>query len=133
MSTTTDTNANLKKLQAYCFANGIKVPWDKILAVGIYQDLKLVLPDGLMTNRQLFRAIGHHVNSPSYLKRIQVGKMRYGLKYKPTSRVTLSEAGIARHQFFKLHSSHNKPKNPNAKAPKIGYKSRKHQIPSTKP
>lgn len=98
---------NLKALQAYCFENKIKVPWDKVLAVGIYQDLKSLLPQGFLTSKQLFNAIGHHVNSPAYLKRLLKGTQRYGIGYKANGQVTAKEANAAKSQFFKLHA---KPK-----------------------
>jgi sRNA-binding protein len=126
MSAQDHAKQNLKKLQEYCFEHKLRVPWNKVLAIGIYQDLKQVLPNDLMTSRELFRALGHHVNSPSYLKRVSVGAQRYGLKYTLASRVTIGEAMIAKAQFFKLHAAHRKAQKSKAK---IAHKSKKHLIP----
>lgn len=106
------TQQDLKTLQAFCFENKIKVPWDKVLTIGIYHELKAMLPEGLLTSRQLFRAIGHHVNSPSYLKRLVVGAQRFGLGYQHGALVTVAEAHSAKSQFFKLHSNKNPRKSP---------------------
>lgn len=106
------TQQDLKNLQAFCFENKIKVPWDKVLTIGIYQDLKAILPEGLLTSRQLFKAIGHHVNSPSYLKRLVVGAQRFGIGYQHGAIVTVAEANSAKAQFFKLHAKKKQRKSP---------------------
>lgn len=95
---------NLTLLQAYCSTNGIKVPWNKVFASGIYTEFKSVLPEDFLSGRKLYLAIGHHVRSVSYLKRLKVGAQRFGLNYRSAGVVTKAEAKLARECFFTMHA-----------------------------
>lgn len=93
----------LKRVQDYCYKHRIRVPWNKVLSVGIYSELKDALPKGFITGKHLYAAIGHHVHSVAYLKRMRPGAQRYGLGYRLDGEVTKAEAQRAKDTFFSLH------------------------------
>lgn len=94
---------NLRKLQQFCFGKDIKVPWNKIFAIGIYSQLRLVVPSHILSANDLYKAIGFHVKSPAYLKRLMAGGYRYGVNYVREGKATKEELRLAKDQYFKFH------------------------------
>lgn len=90
----------------YCKKNRYKLQTRKPLSTKIYDQLRAVISPKAVTGKDLYRAIGFHVNSIKYLNKMRPGTERFNLWGKPDGKVTLDEANYARETLTKLHPAY---------------------------
>ena len=99
----------------YCRKNKYYIITNKPLSKGIYEQLRAVISPKKVSSRDLYDAIGYHVNSIKYLNRLRTGFPRFNLWGKHDGAVTQAEADHAREKMAKLHSSYLRAKRKNKK------------------
>ena len=102
--TNTPEYTELGRLITYLKKSGYKVRWHKPLAKGIYDQLRSIVPDSLISSRKLYRALGHHVHSVRYLTRMKAGDNRFNIHGEREGRVTKSDEKYAKKQLVEHHS-----------------------------
>lgn len=99
----------------YCRKNKFRILTNKPLSRNIYEQIRAVISPKKVSSRELYDAIGFHVNSIKYLNRIRAGAQRFNLWGKPDGRVTESEADHARKRMVELHSMYLRSRRKNKK------------------
>ncbi|WMC09571.1 ProQ/FINO family protein [Oceanimonas pelagia] len=89
-------------LRRLCKEQGIRIFWNRPLAKGMYHQLKERVGH-LMLSGDIYKAIGHHVNSHSYLISMKEGAQRFDINGKVSGVVTAEEAQLAHKQRGKKH------------------------------
>lgn len=95
---------------AYCKKNKYKLRLNKPLSKKIYDQLRGVISPKAVSSRELYNAVGFHVHSIKYLKRMYPGVERLNLWGKPDGTVTEQEAQHARKKLTELHPEYLRAK-----------------------
>lgn len=88
---------------AYCKKNKYKLRLSKPLSKKIYDQLRGVISPKAVSSRDLYNAVGFHVNSIKYLKRMYPGVERLNLWGKSDGKVTAQEAQYAKQKLAEMH------------------------------
>tara|TARA_X000001388_G_scaffold60537_1_gene45923 strand:+ start:11318 stop:11824 length:507 start_codon:yes stop_codon:yes gene_type:complete len=91
---------------AYCRRNKFYILTNRPLSRNIYSQLREVISPKKVSSRELYEAIGYHVNSIKYINRLRAGAERYNMWGNPDGVVTEEEATHARKRLVELHSAY---------------------------
>lgn len=92
----------------YCRKHKYKIPTNKPLCRDIFKQLRAVISPKTVSSRELYNAVGFHVNSIKYLNRIRVGFPRFNLWGKQEGEVTETEVQYARKKLTELHPGYTR-------------------------
>lgn len=89
-------------LRRLCKEQRIRIYWNRPMAKGMYHQLKARLGD-IMMSGDIYKALGHHVNSHAYLVLMKEGAQRFDINGKVSGVVTAEEAALAHKTRGKKH------------------------------
>lgn len=94
---------DLGRVMAWLRQNGYKVRWFRPFSKQMYNQIKAALPEGYISSRRLYDAIGRHCRSVNYLTKLKAGDSRWNVWGKREGKVTVAEAEHAQKQLYEHH------------------------------
>lgn len=92
----------------YCRKHKYRILTNRPLSRDIFKQIRAVVSPKTVSSRDLYNAIGFHVNSIKYLTKIRPGAPRFNMWGKNEGSVTETEAQYARAKLAELHPSYVK-------------------------
>jgi len=86
-----------------CRTNHYKLSLRKPLSKNIYQQIRGIISPKAMSSKELYRAIGYHVNSIKYLSNMKANTKRWNLWGRPDGIVSATESSKAQETLVLRH------------------------------
>lgn len=96
---------DLGKVMAWLRQNGYSVRWFRPMSKQMYNQIKAALPEGYLSARRLYDALGWHCRSVNYLTKLKAGDSRWNVQGKREGKVTSDEAEFAIKQLYEHHGA----------------------------